>query len=153
MPIFSRFTQSFSRFIRDINGEKIISLLIWSFSRLVFHGLPPLDSLQKLEIRNRRSAPKWQLLPSSLGGALRRPPDYSSNLCPPKKTVAEYGFGGRGFYWKSQEGDLPGKGGGGGGAGGVYGAPFFGESALITASQSQHILGWFPDLCGACATL
>ena len=41
---FSRFTQSFSRFIRDINGEKKnISLLIWSFSRLVFHGLPPLE--------------------------------------------------------------------------------------------------------------
>ena len=40
---FSRFTQSFSRFIRDINGEKNISLLMIFFSRLVFHGLPPLD--------------------------------------------------------------------------------------------------------------
>ena len=33
----------FSRFIRDINGEKQISLLMIVFSRLVFHGLPPLD--------------------------------------------------------------------------------------------------------------
>ena len=41
---FSRFTQSFSRFIRDINGEKKkTSRYWWSFSRLVFHCLPPLD--------------------------------------------------------------------------------------------------------------
>ena len=33
---------NFSRFIRDINGEKKISLLMIVFSRLVFHGLPPL---------------------------------------------------------------------------------------------------------------
>ena len=39
---FSRFTQSFSRFTRDINGEKKISLLL-IFSRLAFDGLPPLD--------------------------------------------------------------------------------------------------------------
>ena len=31
MPIFSRFTQSFSRFITDINGEKNISLLMIFF--------------------------------------------------------------------------------------------------------------------------
>ena len=50
MPIFSRFGADFftvyadfSRFIRDINGEKKISLLMIVFSRLVFHGLPPLD--------------------------------------------------------------------------------------------------------------
>ena len=42
VPNFSRFMQSFSRFIRDINGEKKISLLM-IFSRFVFHGLPPLD--------------------------------------------------------------------------------------------------------------
>ena len=34
----------FWRFIRDINGEKKTSRYWWSFSRLVFHGLPPLDS-------------------------------------------------------------------------------------------------------------
>ena len=43
VPVFSRFTQSFSRFIRDINGEKNNSGYWWSFSRLVFHGLPPLE--------------------------------------------------------------------------------------------------------------
>ena len=50
MPIFSRFGADFftvyadfSRFIRDINGETKISLLMIVFSRLVFHGLPPLD--------------------------------------------------------------------------------------------------------------
>ena len=50
MPIFSQFGADFftvgadfSRFIRDINGEKKISLLMIVFSRLVFHGLPPLD--------------------------------------------------------------------------------------------------------------
>ena len=49
MPIFSRFGADFftvyadfSRLIRDINGEKKISLLMIVFSRLVFHGLPPL---------------------------------------------------------------------------------------------------------------
>ena len=41
---FPRFTQSFSLFMRDINGEKEkTSRYWWSFSRLVFHGLPPLD--------------------------------------------------------------------------------------------------------------
>ena len=33
----------FSRFVRDINGEKKKSPYWWSFSRLVFHGLPPLE--------------------------------------------------------------------------------------------------------------
>ena len=33
----------FSRFVRDINGEKKTSRYWWSFSRLAFHGLPPLD--------------------------------------------------------------------------------------------------------------
>ena len=37
-PIFSRFGADFSRFVRGINGDR------WSFSWLVFHGLPPLDS-------------------------------------------------------------------------------------------------------------
>ena len=32
VPIFSRFTQSFSRFIRDIDGEKNISLLMIFFT-------------------------------------------------------------------------------------------------------------------------
>ena len=40
---FSWFTQSFSRFIRDVNGEKKHLVIWWSFSRLVFHSLPPLD--------------------------------------------------------------------------------------------------------------
>ena len=35
----------FSRFIRDINGEKKTSRYWWSFSRLVLHGLPPLDKM------------------------------------------------------------------------------------------------------------
>ena len=43
VPIFSRFGADFSRFIRDINGEKKTSRYWWCFSRLVFHGLPPLD--------------------------------------------------------------------------------------------------------------
>ena len=50
MPIFSRFGADFftvyadfSRFIRDINGEKKTPRYWWSFSRLVFHGLPPLE--------------------------------------------------------------------------------------------------------------
>ena len=43
VPIFPRFTQSFSRFIRDINGERT-SRYWCSFSRLVFHGLPPPES-------------------------------------------------------------------------------------------------------------
>ena len=43
---FSRFTQSFSRFIRDINGEKKHLVIDDLFSRLVFHGLPPLDHIQ-----------------------------------------------------------------------------------------------------------
>ena len=53
MPIFSRFGADFftvyadfSRFVRDINGEKKnISLLMIVFSRLVFHRLPPLEIL------------------------------------------------------------------------------------------------------------
>ena len=55
MPIFSRFGADFftvyadfSRFIRDINGEKKTSRYWWSFSRLVFHGLPPLDCWVRL---------------------------------------------------------------------------------------------------------
>ena len=50
MPISSRFgadfftvCADFSRFVREINGEKKISLLMIVFSRLVFHGLPPLE--------------------------------------------------------------------------------------------------------------
>ena len=39
--------QSLSRFIRDINGEKKCRYW-WSFSRLVFHGLPPLDLLENI---------------------------------------------------------------------------------------------------------
>ena len=39
---FSRFTQSFSQFIRDVNGEKT-SRYLMIFSRLVFHSLPPLE--------------------------------------------------------------------------------------------------------------
>ena len=57
MPIFSRFGADFftvyadfSRFIRDINGEKKISLLMIVFSRLVFHGLPPLEPIPKNQI-------------------------------------------------------------------------------------------------------
>ena len=56
MPIFSRsgadfFTvyADFSPFVRDINGEKKnISLLTVSFSRFVFHGLPPLSILRSV---------------------------------------------------------------------------------------------------------
>ena len=43
---FSRFTQSFSRFIRDVNGEKT-SRYLMIFSRLAFHGLPPLEKRVK----------------------------------------------------------------------------------------------------------
>ena len=52
MPIFSRFGADFftvyadfSRFVRDINGEKKNISLSMIFSRLVFHGLPPLDAI------------------------------------------------------------------------------------------------------------
>ena len=53
VPIFSRFGADFftvyadfSRFVRDINGEKKTSTsrYRWAFSRLVFHGLPPLET-------------------------------------------------------------------------------------------------------------
>ena len=43
VPIFSRFGADFSRFVRDINGERKTSPYWWSLSRLVFHGLPPLE--------------------------------------------------------------------------------------------------------------
>ena len=50
VPIFSRFGADFftvyadfSRFVRDINGEKKASRYRWAFSRLVFQGLPPLE--------------------------------------------------------------------------------------------------------------
>ena len=59
---FSRFTQSLSRFIRDINGEKKTSRFWWSFSRLVFHGLPPLDS-QHLNCETKTSALFSQIWP------------------------------------------------------------------------------------------
>ena len=73
VPIFSRFTQSFSRFIRDINGDKKqkISLLM-IFSRLVFHGLPPLAPL-----------PLWKTAP------LRRPIKRSVN-CVTETITYEY---------------------------------------------------------------
>ena len=48
---FSRFTQSFSRFIRDVNGEKKHLVIWWSFSRLVFHGLPPLERRRRARKR------------------------------------------------------------------------------------------------------
>ena len=40
---FSRFTQSFSRFIRDINGEKKISLLMIFFTVSFSRFAPPRD--------------------------------------------------------------------------------------------------------------
>ena len=54
MPIFSRFGADFftvyadfSRFVRDINGEKKTSRYRWAFSRLAFHGLDPWESMHK----------------------------------------------------------------------------------------------------------
>ena len=43
VPIFFTVYADFSRFIRDINGEKKTCRYRWAFSRLVFHGLPPLS--------------------------------------------------------------------------------------------------------------
>ena len=37
----------FSRLLRDANGEKKHLVIDVSFSRLVFHGLPPLDLVRK----------------------------------------------------------------------------------------------------------
>ena len=47
MPVFfTVWCRFFSRFIRDINGEKKkTSRCRWTFSQLVFHGLPPLEFL------------------------------------------------------------------------------------------------------------
>ena len=49
MLIFSRFTQSFSRFIRDVNGEKNISLLMIFFTASFSRFTPSRvsDHLQK----------------------------------------------------------------------------------------------------------
>ena len=62
VPIFSRFGADwftvyadFSRLIRDINGEKKTSRYRWAFSRLVFHGLPPLETLVSKKIRQYTS--------------------------------------------------------------------------------------------------
>ena len=53
MPIFPRFGADFftvyadfSRFVRDINGEKNTSRYRCAFSRLVFHGLAPLEDFR-----------------------------------------------------------------------------------------------------------
>ena len=40
---FSRFTQSFSRFVRDVNGGEKTSRYLMIFFTVSFHGLPPLD--------------------------------------------------------------------------------------------------------------
>ena len=53
MPIFSRFTQSFLRFIRDINGEKKKNLVIDDFFTVC-----PLLTEPKKKIRNGRQVQK-----------------------------------------------------------------------------------------------
>ena len=43
VPTFFTVYAKFSWFIRDIHGETKTSRYWWSFSRLAFHGLPPLE--------------------------------------------------------------------------------------------------------------
>ena len=66
VPIFSRFTQSFSRFIRDINSEKNISLLMIfftvSFSRFTPSREGTVQKTERGHIRQNRPSTKTTLM-------------------------------------------------------------------------------------------
>ena len=99
--LFSRFGADFftvytdfSRFVRDINGEKKTSRYRWAFSRLAFHGLPPLDKIEVFLITVRLLYLQWPHQRSwpcaSYRGNARRDEKDSPNASATGRTWSEW---------------------------------------------------------------